>query len=95
MSTQPYQLLAEIKATHSNLDEVRAGLAALVSSTLEERGCFGFEIRAHASKEGHFFLWESWTSKAALTEHFEATHTKAFLGKQWTEVVEVQELTPL
>ncbi|MGB0663979.1 MAG: putative quinol monooxygenase [Pontibacterium sp.] len=95
MSDVPYFHVAEIKATHDDLVAIRTALAALIPPTLKEEGCLAFDIRESDEKEGHFILWEAWTTKEALNRHFEEPHTSAYIAKGWTELVSLTELKSL
>lgn len=79
----------------ANLADAESGLRLLAEQTQSEPGCILFEIRQNLKEPGKFTLWECWTDKKALADHFEAEHTKAYLERDLTEVNYIEELTEI
>ncbi|MET1411083.1 putative quinol monooxygenase [Roseibium sp. HPY-6] len=79
----------------ADLKEAQEGLRRLVEQTRSEPGCLLFEIRQNLENPGRFTLWECWTDKQALADHFEAEHTKAYLARDLTEVNYIEELSEI
>ncbi|MCV0428141.1 MAG: antibiotic biosynthesis monooxygenase [Roseibium sp.] len=76
----------------ADLEEAENGLRHLVKQTRSEPGCILFEIRQNLKEPHKFTLWECWTSRQALLDHFEMPHTKAYLARNLTEVNYIEEL---
>lgn len=76
----------------ADLKQAEDGLRQLVEATQQEPGCLLFEIRQNLKDPTKFTLWERWTSKQALADHFEAAHTKAYLARNLTQVRYIEEL---
>lgn len=74
------------------LQEAESGLRLLAEQTQSEPGCLLFEIRQNLKEPGKFTLWECWTDRQALADHFEADHTRAYLARNLTEVAYIEEL---
>lgn len=92
----PYYLCARIRATDpKRLNETRHELAALQTITNTEPACREFRILEDEEFKGDFLLWECWDGKAGLDAHYAATHTRQYLDKKLTDVIEITELTEL
>ncbi|WFE92132.1 putative quinol monooxygenase [Roseibium porphyridii] len=76
----------------ADLKEAENGLRLLVEQTQSEPGCILFEIRQNLKQPQKFTLWECWTNRQALQDHFEMPHTKAYLARNLTEVNYIEEL---
>ncbi|MEO1114946.1 MAG: putative quinol monooxygenase [Pseudomonadota bacterium] len=76
----------------ASLQEAETGLRKLAEQTQSEPGCLLFEIRQNLEAPEKFTLWECWTDKQALADHFEADHTRAYLERDLTEVRYIEEL---
>ncbi|MBE7216016.1 antibiotic biosynthesis monooxygenase [Shewanella benthica] len=74
-------------------DEVSLALHTLAASTVKEAGCIKFEVLQHQDNPSRFTLWEHWVSSDALSAHFEAEHTLAYLARNLTKVTYVEKLT--
>ncbi|WP_299481023.1 putative quinol monooxygenase [uncultured Roseibium sp.] len=79
----------------ASLKEAQDELRRLAEQTQSEPGCLLFEIRQNLKEPGKFTLWERWTDKQALADHFEAEHTKAYLARDLTEVNYIEELSEI
>lgn len=76
----------------ASLKDAETGLRKLADQTQSEPGCLLFEIRQNLKEPGKFTLWECWTDKQALADHFKADHTRAYLARDLTEVNYIEEL---
>jgi quinol monooxygenase YgiN len=54
--------------------------AEVAAASRQEAGCLSYRICTDAADPNAFFAFEEWESEAALANHFEQEHTKAFLG---------------
>ena len=67
-------------------------LAKLRLATIEEAGCYQFEVKPHNDNPRKFTLWEKWTSQGALTQHFQEPHTLQYLSLELTQVDYIEKL---
>ena len=67
-------------------------LNKLVKETVKEKGCQHFQILANKENPNHFTLWERWDNEDYLKSHFEKPHTKAYLAKKLTEIMDIEKL---
>ena len=74
-------------------DQVKQALHALSEETVKESGCVKFEVLQHQDNPSHFTLWEHWVNSDALSAHFEAEHTLAYLARNLTRVTYIEKLT--
>jgi quinol monooxygenase YgiN len=79
----------------ADLKQAEIGLRLLAEKTQSEPGCILFEIRQNQKESGKFTLWESWTDRQALANHFEMPHTKDFLAQNLTQVSYIEELAEI
>ena len=87
---------AGLKVTTGNSPSVvRAALLALQKETVKEQGCIHFDLLQHKDNPSQFTLWEEWISEDALTQHFQAKHTKAYLEQSLTDVSYIEKLEKL
>ncbi|MEM9631302.1 MAG: antibiotic biosynthesis monooxygenase [Pseudomonadota bacterium] len=76
----------------ADLEKAEKGLRLLAEQTQSEPGCLLFEIRQNLQEPHKFTLWECWTDRKALSDHFEMEHTKAYLAQDLTQVNYIEEL---
>ncbi|MGF1721996.1 antibiotic biosynthesis monooxygenase [Vibrio kyushuensis] len=67
-------------------------LSLLVDETKKEPGCQYFELLANKEDSTTFTLWERWDNEQSLAEHFQKSHTKAYLNHNLTDVVYIEKL---
>lgn len=79
----------------ADLKQTENGLRVLAEQTQSEPGCILFEIRQNQKEPGKFTLWECWTDRQALSDHFEMPHTKEFLAQNLTQVNYIEELAEI
>ncbi|MEH6446380.1 MAG: antibiotic biosynthesis monooxygenase [Oceanospirillaceae bacterium] len=70
-------------------------LVALQEMTIKEPGCIYFGVLQHRDNPALFTLQEQWVNEAALTNHFNQNHTKAYLEQQLTKVLYIEKLVKL
>lgn len=91
-----FSLNALVKAVDGQpLPAVRQAIKQLESDTQTEPDCLFFKIQELEQSPGYFMLWEIFTDKAALDAHFQMPHTKHYLTKNMTEIVDVTHLRAL
>ncbi len=62
-------VIGEIRAKAGCEEAMRAMLTALVSKSLEEKGCKVYRLHEDKTSPGLFFTYEEWGSETALKEH--------------------------
>ncbi len=86
---QGYYITAELKVTkQERIQEAKESLIHLCKKTLEEPGCTVFALHHDAKQPTRFLLWEHFEDEVAFKLHFEASHTKEYMAKNLTEVVQ-------
>ncbi len=84
-----YYITAELRVKdESNVQIAREALRALCKETLTEPGCSIFTLHHDPKCSTRFLLWERFSDEAALKAHFETVHTKEYLAKDLTEIVQ-------
>lgn len=87
---------AGLKVTGSqSIEDVRKEIKTLQQETVKEEGCIFFQVLQNKEDPTLFTLWEEWSNEAALQEHFNQPHTKAYLSRSLTEVTYIEKLTKL
>ncbi|GAA1081391.1 putative quinol monooxygenase [Nocardiopsis metallicus] len=88
-SASPYEVTARIRCTDpARATETRTALDVLVRKTRTEPGCLEFSAHEEAEAPGEFLLWEVFADEAAFREHFDHEHTRSYVARGLTEVVE-------
>jgi 4-carboxymuconolactone decarboxylase len=86
---QGYYITAELKVKdESRIQETKEALMLLCKETLTEPGCTLFTLHHDSKQATRFLLWERFNDEAAFKLHFEAPHTKEYVAKDLTEVVQ-------
>jgi len=75
---QPLYLVAVIKPKLEIRDEVRAKIAALVTSSLAEDGCEMYDLVVSADDPDTWLMLEKWTSRELWDAHMLTEHVIAF-----------------
>lgn len=89
MFTQGFYVTAELKLKDaSKAKEATSALIELCSETLKEEGCSIFELHQVKGDNTRFLLWERFEDEAAFKLHFELQHTKDYLEKDYTDIVQ-------
>ncbi len=84
-----YFITAEIRV----LDSTKIALATealkvLQEETLKESGCSFFSVQQDVKDPARFIMWERFDNEAEFKKHFDYEHTKEYLGKNYTEVIQ-------
>ena len=74
-------VVARMTAKPGKSDELRAGLEALIPTTLAEDGCVNYDLHVAEDDPATFFFYENWTSGDKLDAHLAAPHLVDFAGK--------------
>ncbi|MEO8387983.1 antibiotic biosynthesis monooxygenase [Polaromonas sp.] len=84
-----YYITAELKVKDaSKADVAKAALSVLCQRTLTESGCTIFTLHQDPNQPARFLLWERFDDEAAFRVHFESPHTKEYVERDLTEVVQ-------
>jgi quinol monooxygenase YgiN len=73
-----YINLALIRAKAGQSEALGEALLALVNPSREEPGCRSYNVYRSFDDEEQWMVFEKWGSKAALEEHLDRPHMKAF-----------------
>ena len=84
-----YFITAELRVKdESNVQFAREALLTLCKETLTEPGCSIFTLHHDSKCATRFLLWERFSDEAALKAHFAAPHTKKYIDKDLTEIIQ-------
>ena len=75
--------------------EVLEALMAIVAPSNAEPGCVFFKVLQDKETPRRLTLWECWNDEQALQTHYEQPYTKAFLEKEYTEILYIEKLTQM
>ncbi len=75
-----------------DIQQAKQALAKLAQETMQESGCFEFQILQDINSPQRFTLRECWRDADALSAHFEQAHTKAYLEQELTSVNYIEHL---
>lgn len=68
----------EIRINPDHMAAAWAALEPMVAATRAEAGCLAYVFSEDHSEPGLLHLFERWTSKAALDEHFASDHMATY-----------------
>ena len=74
------RVVATIPVDPAKTADVAAALARLAAASLEEEGCFQYDVYESASAPGVFVTVEAWRGQADLDAHMTAPHMAEALG---------------
>jgi quinol monooxygenase YgiN len=74
-------VIARMTAKPGKEAELRAGLEALIPTTLAEDGNVNYDLHVAADDPATFFFYENWTSRDKLDTHLAAPHLTDFATK--------------
>ena len=74
-------VVAEFQAKPGKETEAQTLLTSMLEPTRKEEGCFKYDLHLDADKPGHFFMIESWASRAAVELHLTQPHIASVLPK--------------
>src|SRR4051812_10164996 len=69
-------VLFEFQPGHES--EIKVALTTLAAATRAEAGCKGFQIHQSKDNPSQFMMYENWQDQAALEQHDQTAHLKAF-----------------
>jgi 4-carboxymuconolactone decarboxylase len=85
-----FYITAELRVKDERkVEEAKSALTALCQETEREPGCSLFTLHQCSEEKGRFLLWERFDDEAAFKQHFEEPHTKDYLAKDLTEIIQV------
>ncbi len=61
-------------------EALESGFAAMQAETLQEAGCYGYEIYNSRTEPGTVLIFEKWADDDALAAHMASPHMAAFGG---------------
>ena len=73
-------VIANAKVLPAATDAFVAAARACIAETRKEAGCLVYDLHRSVSDPQHFTFVERWESQAALDEHMNSAHLKAFLA---------------
>jgi quinol monooxygenase YgiN len=73
-------------------EKAKQELLILQQQTIKEKGCIFFDVLQNKEDPNSFTLWEEWINEAALKEHFNQPHTKAYLAQSLTDIKYIEKL---
>jgi quinol monooxygenase YgiN len=62
----------------ANRDAVLAAFVECARASRSEDGCLDYYVNADAESDGRLYVFERWSSEAALVEHFRTPHIGQF-----------------
>ena len=74
-------VIARIVAQADKVEPLKALLAGLVSSSLQEAGCHRYQLHQNNEDPTDFTFVEEWESAEALQAHMETDHFQAAAGQ--------------
>jgi quinol monooxygenase YgiN len=78
MNDEKIVLIARLKVKEDKIEETKKAALAIVADSRNEAGNINYDIHQSIEDETLFFWHETWTSKAALDEHFATPFFKEF-----------------
>lgn len=93
MSESKLSVVAYVEAKPGMEEQVKNCLHALVEPTRNEAGCFNYDLHQSEDNPALFVFYENWTNKAALDQHLETPHVKAFLDQADTLLAKPVDIT--
>ena len=85
LSTQKWlksvHVLAQFQIKPDRIDDFLSAVEPCINLTNEEKGCVTYNIHQDRANGNKFMMIEEWASRAALDEHLETDHVKAFSAK--------------
>lgn len=93
--TEPVRKIARIAGKAGQAQQLRAALATLEQHIRREAGCLQFSFYQSISDENAFVLIEHFASQAALHDHLQLPHTRAFFAAQLVDSVEAVDVPSL
>src|SRR4051794_37619854 len=80
MSDEKIVLIARLKVKADKIEEARSAALAIVEPSRQEAGCINYDIHQSIEDETVFLWHETWSSKAAIDEHFATPFFQEFFA---------------
>lgn len=81
MNAAQITIVCLFKAKENTKQLVREELLHLADLTRKEDGCINYDLHVSNTDDGLFILHENWRDKAALDNHMNQPHVKAWRSK--------------
>ena len=78
--SSPVIVIAQLEAKPEFTAECRAALGPLIAATLQEPGCFCYQLHQSLDSPQGWMIHEEWESEAALSAHQQQPHFLAFVA---------------
>lgn len=90
-------IVANIHANPDKIELVKAELEKLISITLSEAGCVGYDLHQDNENPAHFMFYENWESRELWQNHMNQPHLAAYMKATDGAVAEfsINEMTHL
>jgi quinol monooxygenase YgiN len=79
MSSQ-LTVVAKVVAKPDTIEAVASQLMKLIAPTRQEQGCIEYTLHRDNQDPAIFIFYETWESQAALEQHMNSGHFKAYIG---------------
>ena len=89
-STRAVTVVAMLRARDGKGDDLQEALAANAVKTRNEAGCLSYVVHRGLDDRDRFSIYETWTTREALADHFETPHMQA-LARRREELMEHRE----
>ena len=90
MNDEKIVLFARLKVKADKIEQLKAAALKIVADSRNEAGNINYDVHQSIEDETLFFWHETWTSKAALDEHF----ATPFFGEFFKTVEEIAAEPP-
>lgn len=89
MLKKGYCVTAELRVKdQGRIHEAREALKKLCADTVQEPGCSLFCLHQCSEDSARFLLWEQFDDEDAFKQHFAQPHTKSYIERGLTDVVQ-------
>lgn len=82
VSARAVTVVAVLRARDGKDDELQEALAANAEKTREEAGCLSYVVHRGLDDRNRFAIYETWTTREALADHFEMPYMRALAGRR-------------
>ena len=73
-------VVAKVVAMKDAVEAVTAQLLKMVAPTRQEQGCIEYTLHQDNQDPAVFVFYETWESRAALDQHMNSAHFKAYIS---------------
>ena len=78
--SSPVTVVAKVVANRDAVEAVAAQLMKLIAPTRQEPGCLEYTLHQDNEDPAVFIFYETWESRAALEQHMNSGHFKAYIN---------------